>query len=479
MAGNESELRSDGDPSGGGGDAGGTSGGGNGDDQLLYWSVSDVPWSQRVSFSDDQGGFAYRPGELLVVDSGPAREALNRYGVSEDQRDDVLVGPFARYTRLPDPIRLSRRLERLGVRAQPNHVFFITCDPCCCRPHPSLACTPGAGASPVYASPVYASPVYASPVYASPVYASPVYASPVYASAADAARYRLTGQRKSSARPASAADASSCGEHFVGLPGQVGPRVAVLDTGIAMGTDQPTVLSGASLSGTPDVPDHEPDQLLDPAAGHGTFIAGLICQIAPGCELLLPRVVQPEGDVGEWELAQTLRALVGHHVAIVNLSISGSTLTYPNVLAEAIDDVQQDGAVVVASAGNDASCRPTYPAAFPGVIGVGAIGPTGPAPFTNYGPWVRACAPGVDLTSSFFQAFDGADTAPAGEPDPDNFAGFATWSGTSFSAPVVAATIALAMQREPGLAATDAAARVVDAPGLMRLPDLGTVVNFL
>jgi subtilisin family serine protease len=477
MAANEGEQRPDDDLTGDGSTGGAAGGGGagqGGDDGLFSWRPSDRPWAERVAFSEQEGGFAYRPGELLVVDSGAARAALERYGVSDEHRDEVVVGSYARYTRLRDPLRLSRRLGRLGVRAQPNHVFFITDDACCCRPHPSLVCAPGAGASPVYASPVYASPVYASPVYA-----SPVYASPVYASAADALRYRLTGQRKSSARPSTAADAAACGLHFVDPPVQSGPRVAVLDTGIAMGADQPSVLSGASVTGTPDVPDHEPDQILDPAAGHGTFITGLICQIAPGCELLLPRVVEPEGDVGEWSLAQTLGALVGRGVAIVNLSISGYTLTYPDALAEAIDDIQQDGAVVVASAGNDASCRPTFPAAFPGVIGVGAIGPTGPASFTNYGPWVRACAPGVDLTSSFFQAFNGAETAAAGELDPDDFTGFATWSGTSFSAPVVAATVALAMQREPGLSAEAAVARVIDAPGLMRLTDLGTVVNGL
>ena len=47
----------------------------------------------------------------------------------------------------------------------------------------------------------------------------------------------------------------------------------------------------------------------------------------------------------------------------------------------------------MASAGNDALSRPVLPAALPGVVGVGALGPGGPAPFPNYGPWVDACAP--------------------------------------------------------------------------------------
>ncbi len=253
----------------------------------------------------------------------------------------------------------------------------------------------------------------------------------------------------------------------------------VIDTGIALGTDQPPILANAGIIGDQDRPDQDGDDLLDPAAGHGTFIAGLICQIAPGCQIELRHAVEPPGDVDEGTLAVLLRQLVGHGVAIVNLSISGYTLADPKVLGEAIDDVQADGAVVVASAGNDASCRPTYPAALPGVIGVGAIGPTGAAPFTNYGPWVRACAPGVDLTSTFFTGFDGLEEAPPGAADPDRFDGFATWSGTSFSAPIVAGAIAQAMQRDPLLTPDAAAARVLDEPGLLRLTDLGTVVNVL
>ena len=62
--------------------------------------------------------------------------------------------------------------------------------------------------------------------------------------------------------------------------------------------------------------------------------------------------------------------------------------------------------VFVASAGNDASCRPTWPACLGHVFGVGAAGVDGPAPFTNYGPHVEACAPGVDIVSTFLYGLD-------------------------------------------------------------------------
>jgi subtilisin family serine protease len=129
--------------------------------------------------------------------------------------------------------------------------------------------------------------------------------------------------------------------------------------------------------------------------------------------------------------------------------------------------------VVVASAGNDGTCRPTYPAALDGVVSVGAVGPGGPAPFTNYGPWVRACAPGVDLLSAFFR-----DVSNTGSSDvePGRFDGWAFWSGTSFAAPMVVGALAAAM-RAAGCSAEEAVNRVIDAPALMRIPYLGTVVN--
>jgi len=124
------------------------------------------------------------------------------------------------------------------------------------------------------------------------------------------------------------------------------------------------------------------------------------------------------------------------------------------------------GVSVVASAGNDATARPSYPAAFAPVDGlgtdettvpvvaVGALNPDGTvALFSNDGAWVRFWRPGVSLISTMPTTFDGSAEATAvlvgqrGEIraglDPDDFtAGFAVWSGTSFAAPVLAGQVA-------------------------------------
>jgi subtilisin family serine protease len=319
----------------------------------------------------------------------------------------------------------------------------------------------------VAGSPVYATPVYATPVYATPVYATPVYATPVYAT-----EYRATGKRKSSARPAATAppvpDVSAYAEG--------GPHVVVLDTGLASANLRPAFLRGVQCPDKEcEEPDEDHDHDLDPAAGHGTFIAGLIRLLAPGCRVSVRQVLSTYGDGDEVAIARTIASL-DDDVDILNLSFGGYTPERMHALAAAVRLVQRRGVVVVASAGNDGTCRPAYPAALPNVVGVGALGPDGPARFSNYGDWVRACAPGVDIVSAFFSRFDGPQAAPTGGVDPDRFRDWATWSGSSFSAPIVAAAIAREMHVS-SCKAPDAVTRVVDGPGLFRIPDMGTVVN--
>ena len=450
-------------------------------------------WKDRVSFSDGVGGesFAFRTGEVLTTDGD---RALTR---SRVRNGDVVtkvaqVGEFDLLSGIDDPVAESELLRMEGHRAQPNHVFFAHCGGCC-PPHPAAGCGGGAGANPVYATPVYATPVYATPVYATPVYATPVYATPVYATPSSA--YRTTGLRRSSVRPA---PNETPGVEALALLIAADPvtdaTVIVLDTGLARDDGRRPDFDGHSVHpATEDVDVDEPDEdspqdnHLDPAAGHGTFIAGLVAQVAPGCRVVVHRVLSTFGDGDEVKIAQRIREIAlalstagpTPDRTVLNLSFGGYAFKDPQPLAAAVAEIQRLGVVVVASAGNDGTCRPALPAALPGVVSVGAIGPHGPAGFSNYGPWVRACAPGVDLLSSFFKNYQGA-IQPSGDGiDPDNFEGWALWSGTSFSAPVVAGALARTMMADPACKAKEAVERVIDAPSLMRIPNLGTVVNVI
>lgn len=242
--------------------------------------------------------------------------------------------------------------------------------------------------------------------------------------------------------------------------------------------------------------DADTNRLLDPFSGHGTFIAGIIARLAPGAQVTVERGLSSYGDTDDVLIA---KSLMDHFPAgaadppfdIVSLSFSGfcDDDDPPIALSEAIatirsryrtsddygpsNNVIHERVVFVAAAGNDASCRPTWPAAFESVISVGALGPNGPAPFTNYGPWVQACAPGVDILSTFFDL-----SQESAREDNRDFEGWALWSGTSFSAPIVAAEIAWEwMASGAGGRVGATAAWLLERDSLFRFPWLGTVVN--
>ena len=439
--------------------------------------------------------YAFRPNEVLTT-RGQEALAIAQEHFPDAELHEATIGPFSRLRHVGDPLLLVEELRLFGIVAQPNHVFFahdsITGNPLYGSP---LYGSPLYGSplygSPLYGSPLYGSPLYGSPLYGSPLYGSPLYGSPLYGSplqGSKAAGSRHVEPTRSTALPpprqTHKADISAR-IHTDLVPGS--PKVIVLDTGLAAPGFRPTNLgSGITAASPADVdhpdealPGHVPDGYLDPSAGHGTFIAGVIAQVAPGCEITLHRVLSTFGDGDEWFISETIEnlAFTEPDRTILSLSFGGYVLDRPHLLARTIRRVQRQGVHVVASAGNDGTSRPAFPAALPGVVAVGALCQSGPAPFSNYGDWVDACAPGCDLLSSFFVFNGPAEVGPYGD-DPDDFDGFAVWSGTSFSAPVVVGNLARMMMADGGTAAS-AVRRLIDGPSLTSLPYLGTIVDAL
>jgi Subtilase family len=111
---------------------------------------------------------------------------------------------------------------------------------------------------------------------------------------------------------------------------------------------------------------------------------------------------------------------------------------------EGIDAVLASGKTVVASAGNTGDRIPQYPAAFPGVISVGATDDGGEiAGFSSYGK-VDVVAPGDCVAVAEVPGFSQDRGCPG-----DGLGGVAFNSGTSFSAPIVSGVLALAASRNP------------------------------
>jgi hypothetical protein len=458
-------------------------------------------WSDRVAVSEVGDGFAYVPDTILVRGKQAEDRATNLTGGRIDRRHDPLnrgIDVWQRVLELKedlDPLIVIEVLRSEGFEAQPEHVFFAHgCTACENGPHPSLLMEIASGefgANPYRANPYRANPYRANPYRANPYRANPYRANPYRANEAPMSTAEPATGRSLPPRP----DLQGPGRH---------PLIVILDTGLAGGIDddgqtnpdnqRPRLLEAAArpdrIRGTIDRADDEialvdggatfpPDGYLDPVAGHGTFIAGLVEQFAQGCEIRVERVIRPLGDAQEFDIVTAIEneaALSDNERPdILSMSFGGTVFKDALALRMAVAAARHAGIVLVASAGNDGVCVPQYPAAFDEVIGVGAVGPDGPPPWTNYGDWVDACAPGVELVSAFFASFDGAFPM-MNSVDIDRFIEWASWSGTSFSGPVVVAALAREMVIGDCDAA-EAARRVIRAPHLMRFPCLGTVVN--
>ncbi len=212
---------------------------------------------------------------------------------------------------------------------------------------------------------------------------------------------------------------------------------------------------------------------LDFQAGHGTFISGIVRQICPDAALHTCGVLTSfgEGSVsGVLHALERVTNLSGPFDVVVMSFGAYFTDDDPGLFGPELRRLLGN-AIAVGSAGNDRSSRPYFPAALPSVIGVGGLAADGKAWFTNFGTWVDACAPAVDVVSTFFDGF----TETVDDETLRHYDGWARWSGTSFAAPKVAAVIAQEMYLHGGDGA-DAWKRLSSHKHL-RHGDLGIVFN--
>src|SRR5213079_2391807 len=140
----------------------------------------------------------------------------------------------------------------------------------------------------------------------------------------------------------------------------------------------------------------------------------------------------------------TIRASAGAKIINLSLGSPGNDTTLERAVASAI----QAGALVVAAAGNDSTSQLFYPAAYPQVLAVAAVGPdAAPAPYSNYGSYVGIRAPGGnfalgDVTDGVMSTiWDFATNSPE----------YAWATGTSMAAPHVSGVAALVLSQSPAL----------------------------
>ncbi|MEB3299039.1 MAG: S8 family serine peptidase [Candidatus Sericytochromatia bacterium] len=211
--------------------------------------------------------------------------------------------------------------------------------------------------------------------------------------------------------------------------------VAILDTGVDPSHPdlKGRVLPGwNALTRTDDSMDRE---------GHGTHVAGILAAagddgvgVAGLCWRLkiLPVKVMDRGRGNDAAALEGLAWAVRQGASIINMSLNSADTRLSPFYARAAAWARDQGAWVVASAGNDGGAV-TQPANTPEVLAVAAVGRDDRrCRWSNHGQAVALAAPGEGILSCL----------PGGRWGMD--------SGTSMAAPFVSGALAMLLEAHPG-----------------------------
>src|SRR5919109_885239 len=231
-----------------------------------------------------------------------------------------------------------------------------------------------------------------------------------------------------------------------------------LDLGTQFGSQNSQGQPGYVQQSTAAVLDQSTAAVLDGspyvAFGHGTMTSGLVHLVAPNAKILPLKAFSANGTGYLSNIVAALYYAVQNNANVVNMSFD---LSYSSsALNRAVSYANKAGVVLVAAAGNENSSARVYPAAMNGqVVGIASTTDWDTrSSFSNYGSadvWIAA--PGEYVISTY----------PGGT--------YASESGTSFSSPLVAGTVALMLSaKQSSLNQSSAANSLANAQVLT--PDL-------
>jgi thermitase len=222
-----------------------------------------------------------------------------------------------------------------------------------------------------------------------------------------------------------------------------GSVVAVVDTGVDLEhPDLKDHLVGGwnTVANSADAKDDH---------GHGTHCAGIaaalannkegIVGVAPEATIMPVKVLAGDGSGSDETVASGIIWAADHGANVISLSLGGSGES--QVLGEAVAYALKKGAAVVAAMGNDGTNEKSYPAAYHGVIAVGATDSKDKvASFSQWGDWISVSAPGVSVLSTF-------PTYHVAMNDYGFPMTYASLDGTSMATPAVSGAVAIMRAR--------------------------------
>lgn len=179
---------------------------------------------------------------------------------------------------------------------------------------------------------------------------------------------------------------------------------------------------------------------------HGTYVAGAAAATgnngkgmagADWGTTILPLQALDDDSYGDTlSVGRAIRYAAAQGADVISLSL-GSELS-DEFVRQAIAEAIRSGSVVVAASGNDGCECIIYPANYPEVVAVGALGTTNqPASFSSWGDNLDILAPGVGLYTT--------DWAPANQTSA--YAG--NIAGTSLATPLVSGTLSRLLSHQP------------------------------
>ncbi|MBN3769275.1 MULTISPECIES: S8 family serine peptidase [unclassified Burkholderia] len=232
-------------------------------------------------------------------------------------------------------------------------------------------------------------------------------------------------------------------------------KVAVIDTGVDDHPDLGNVIDRISHTQADDA-----DDLGDNGTGHGTHVAGIIggCGrmrgLAPNAELMSFRVFERDAvEADTLYIFEAVRNAVDRGADVINLSLGQEKVD--EVLEEAIKYAERNGVLVVAASGNDGHSASVFPASYPEVVSVAAVGRSGTfPPGSVHAGWPKRVE-GTD-SNDFVPAFSNHGKVELAAPgvaviSTVGVGGYAAKDGTSMACPVVSGFAAWLLEAAPEL----------------------------
>jgi subtilisin family serine protease len=152
--------------------------------------------------------------------------------------------------------------------------------------------------------------------------------------------------------------------------------VAIIDSGV---NPRHPHVSGV-VAGRCFVPAESPGNYLD-YLGHGTAVAGAICEKAPAVSLYIAKVFHQQLVTSIEILLDALDWCLAQPVSLINLSLGTANEAHREAFAARVEQARESGIRIVSAGG-------TLPGTIPGVV---AVSWDDSVPRDTYGPGYAAC----------------------------------------------------------------------------------------